>query len=106
MAQRKVGLIFLHGSGDSGTELKNFLNMVTLHEYNYKSFNDVILRQFGWSMKTPTAPMRPYSAAMGENMNVWYNRSASFCDNGLNEAYEDISGADETVATVSILIKL
>ena len=78
----KIGLIFLHGSGSNGNEMRNILNTLPLETYKYNSFVDILINNLGWELKTPTADMIPYDVCDGEVMNCWFNRKSTFQWNG------------------------
>ena len=79
----KTLLLFLHGSGSSGTELMQLLNSVL---FTAKlSTHDVFL-------STPTAKCIPYAPFDNEYVNCWFNRSEEFLNLGVNDAFEDVDG--------------
>mmetsp|Transcript_10401 Transcript_10401/g.12636 ORF Transcript_10401/g.12636 Transcript_10401/m.12636 type:complete len:233 (-) Transcript_10401:61-759(-) len=86
-------VIFLHGSGDSGDGVTNWINHVdpaflqSLHAANIK----VIF---------PTAPMRPYSLMNGEISTVWHDRWSFGMD-----AVEDIEGLSGTASLLNDMIQ-
>lgn len=99
----KVALLFLHGSGSSGMELRGFLESCRLPALNLRTFRQV-LEQIGVDLFTPTAPTRSYSPAGGEEMNVWFDRSRNFIQEGLNSK-EDSLGTDKSLAFISNFMK-
>lgn len=86
-------LVFLHGSGGTGPFLQTYLETAPLKAFGYETFWD-LLRAEDIDIMTPTAPMRRYSAAGGEKMNVWFDRSPFFFHEGL-ASQEDVEGIDQ-----------
>ncbi|ESP01609.1 hypothetical protein LOTGIDRAFT_180286 [Lottia gigantea] len=58
-------VIFFHGSGDSGTGIRQWLKMELGEEFSFPHLNVVL----------PTAPARPYTPAGGALSNVWFDRN-------------------------------
>ena len=92
-------LIFLHGSGGNGPELRSFLDSAPLKEFGMKTFFNIASEK-SIDYLCPTAIERPYSPAMGEQMNVWFDRSSNFIREGTNDAVEDLEGANTSVNQV------
>ncbi|GAB1607238.1 lysophospholipase-like protein 1 [Argonauta hians] len=59
-----AAIIFLHGSGDTGQGVREWLQMVLGHELTFPHIRVVY----------PTAPARPYTPMMGHQSTVWFNR--------------------------------
>ncbi|XP_014773447.1 lysophospholipase-like protein 1 isoform X1 [Octopus bimaculoides] len=59
-----ASIIFLHGSGDTGQGIREWLQMVLGHELAFPHIRVVY----------PTAPARPYTPMMGHQSTVWFNR--------------------------------
>jgi len=95
----KVGIVFLHGSGSNGRDLKSFLSVVAMKEFNFQSFTEVC-EAHRWHLCTPTAPMRHYTPDGCEERNVWFDRSAQWHDSGLADENEDVEGTDESIRQV------
>eukprot|EP01041_Mallomonas_annulata_P009373 gene9373-19449_t len=100
----KIALIFLHGSGGSGIELRTFLDCVPLQKYEYKTFNHVS-SSLNISYYTPTASERRYTAAFGMPMNVWFDRSSQWNRLGVLDPFEDIIGIDSSISQIIQLLK-
>ena len=67
--QRKVaGVVFLHGSGDSGDGFKNWICSA-----NGAFLTSLLERGFGY--RFPSASPIPYTLCGGELMNVWHDRT-------------------------------
>jgi Phospholipase/Carboxylesterase len=98
MKMTKTLLIFLHGSGGTGPELRTFLDTIPLEQFGMKTFYNVT-KEKSIEYVCPTAVKRPYTPAMGESMNVWFDRGADFVRNGLNDK-EDLPGANGSVNQV------
>jgi predicted esterase len=94
----KVCLLFMHGSGSSGNEIRTYLESVSIPKLGFKTFRQAA-DSFDIEIVTPTADLRPYTAMGGELMNVWFDRSPSFISNGLNEV-EDTTGADRSISKI------
>ncbi|RYH01315.1 hypothetical protein EON65_48460 [archaeon] len=86
----RIALVFLHGSGGSGRELRSYLEACRLSDFHGRTFRQV-LDSVNIDLYTPTAPSRPYSPAAGEHMNVWFDRSYHFPREGLRSE-EDHQG--------------
>lgn len=93
--QPRGALVFLHGSGGNGSDTRSFLESICLPSYRHDTFASV-LRSWNIELYTPTAKVRKYSPCYGEKMNVWYDRSARFQEEGLATA-EDIDGVDQSI---------
>lgn len=50
-------------------------------------------------LNTPTAAKRPYTAAGGESMNVWFDRTPQFLSLGLDDV-EDSAGSNQSIEQV------
>ena len=59
-------VIFLHGSGDTGPGVSNWLH--SLGAKSEADSNDI-------TVVFPTAPARPYTMFGGDNANVWHDRN-------------------------------
>jgi predicted esterase len=94
MARRNV-IIFLHGSGGDGRELRAFLEAYRLPAFNMQTFRQV-LDSWNTDLITPTSSLRPYTPAGGETMNVWFDRTANFQVEGLRSK-EDTEGANRSL---------
>uniref|UniRef100_A0A182NCW8 palmitoyl-protein hydrolase n=1 Tax=Anopheles dirus TaxID=7168 RepID=A0A182NCW8_9DIPT len=57
-------LIFLHGSGDTGNGLTEWIRFLLGKDLEFPHIKVII----------PTAPVQPYTPMGGENSNVWFNR--------------------------------
>jgi predicted esterase len=94
-------LVFLHGSGGNGSELRSYLENIPLASFGYNSYVDVISSELNISVFSPSSGVRRYSAAGGERMNVWYDRTPAFMKEGRNST-EDIAGIN---SSIEILLK-
>lgn len=92
LGMKRILLIFLHGSGSSGRDLRTYIECVPLVEFNHNTFRQVADIN-SIDIIYPTAPLRPYSAAMGMQLNVWFDRSSNFHIEGLDSS-EDIEGVN------------
>jgi predicted esterase len=88
----KILLIFLHGSGSSGRDLRTYIECVPLVEFNHNTFRQVADIN-SIDIIYPTATLRPYTAAMDMPLNVWFDRSSDFNIKGLDDK-EDIEGVN------------
>lgn len=93
-------LVFLHGSGGSGPDLRTFLEIAPLEAFQLKTFRQ-LADMSNIDILTPTAPMRPYEAALKQPMSIWFQRSSSFMSHGPEEKYEDTSGVEESLEQVT-----
>jgi len=99
----RTALIFLHGSGGKGSEIRGFLESLPLPNYQYNTFREV-LDSLSIDLYTPTADMRRYSAAGGERMNVWFDRTPRFISEGMNGT-EDLEGIERSLTSIQQLIQ-
>uniref|UniRef100_A0A1B6DM39 palmitoyl-protein hydrolase n=1 Tax=Clastoptera arizonana TaxID=38151 RepID=A0A1B6DM39_9HEMI len=65
--KKSASVIFLHGSGGSGLELKSSLQFVMGSKKMAFPHIELIY---------PTAPLQPYTPLCGEKSNVWFDRKA------------------------------
>jgi predicted esterase len=89
-------IVFLHGSGGNGSELRSYLETIPLALFGYNSYVDVISSELNMSVFTPSSSVRRYSAAGGERMNVWYDRTPAFMREGRGSD-EDIAGINSSI---------
>lgn len=94
---KKLLIIFLHGSGGTGLEIKSFLDTVPLEKLN-STFKRITQEKY-IEYICPTALRRSYTPAMGQKLNVWFDRSGNFQQRGVEDK-EDIEGADRSVNQV------
>jgi len=98
-------VIFLHGSGGNGGELRQFLSVVPLGEkQGYRPFVDVLGSQ-NMDLLTPTAVSRAYTPFDEAPSTVWFNRAADFLSKGAEDVYEDVEGANKSFDQVNQLIE-
>ncbi|XP_045040373.2 lysophospholipase-like protein 1 isoform X5 [Desmodus rotundus] len=62
--RHSASLIFLHGSGDSGQGLRNWIKQVLNQDLTFQHIKIIY----------PTAPPRPYTPMKGGISNVWFDR--------------------------------
>lgn len=99
MALAKTALVFLHGSGSNGLELRSYLETVPLGQFGYKTFRDVA-DLAAITIFTPTSDVIPYTPMGGERLNVWFDRASSFVSEGV-ESREDFEGSERSINKVS-----
>lgn len=95
MKYGRTALIFLHGSGSSGREIRSYLEALPVPKLDYKTFRQV-MDTLDIDIYTPTAESRPYTPFGGEEANVWFDRSPNFLNEGLR-TQEDVKGTDESL---------
>ena len=100
MKMSKTLLVFLHGSGGTGPEIRSYLNSIQLDKYAMQTFQS-LAKARNMDYVCPTANTRRYTPAMGERMNVWFDRSVDFQRRGLNDL-EDLEGANKSVDQVRV----
>ena len=93
-------LIFLHGSGGNGRDLRNYLDVVSLDQFEHKTFSE-IATMTKMDIITPTASERPYTPMDNMRTRVWFDRSSNFMRLGCDDA-EDKSGTDESLQQVLV----
>ena len=86
-----IAVVFLHGSGDSGSGIRKYLEILQLDRYGFKTFRQVA-DESGISIFTPTSKVINYTPALGQSMNVWFDRSSEFMSLGINDPHEDSAG--------------
>jgi predicted esterase len=99
----KTLLIFLHGSGSNGPELRTYLESIPLEDFQHRTFR-ALLDENHIDLMTPTALERKYSPAGGESMNVWYDRTPNFLQEGLS-SIEDIDSVTQSWQRLCHLVK-
>lgn len=99
-----IYLIILHGSGGSGLEIKSFLDCVPLKSHGYRTFRD-IANGFRITYDAPTASEKPYTAAFGTRMNIWFDRSDNWNALGTDDPHEDIYGIEESIEKILTLVQ-
>lgn len=95
-------VVFLHGSGSSGRELRSYLEVVGVPVGNDdvdKSFA-AHLMELSWSLSCPTAPERPYTGAMNMPSNIWFDRSSDWMTLGRKDK-EDLEGIEASMDQVA-----
>mmetsp|Transcript_52301 Transcript_52301/g.124783 ORF Transcript_52301/g.124783 Transcript_52301/m.124783 type:complete len:229 (+) Transcript_52301:108-794(+) len=86
---KKAGLVFLHGSGDSGEGIEMWLTQASSGKFN------TFLAEGGVVAVYPNAPVVPYSLMGGQPLAVWFDRI------GMKyEAPEDQAGITRSVSQV------
>ena len=99
-------LLFLHGSGNTGTNMKDFLRTMPFQLEDEFCPLTEHLRQRGVDVICPTAPLQRYVAAGGAKMNIWFNRSLHWSEEGLGSV-EDTAGTDASLdQVISIIFSL
>jgi len=101
--RKRTLLIFLHGSGSSGSEIRSYLEGVPLDEFAHRTFRQVCDIS-GITLSLPTATKRPYTPCLGERLNVWFDRTSSFLERGLDDS-EDVSGVAMSVQQVLTVLR-
>eukprot|EP01038_Epipyxis_sp_PR26KG_P008998 gene8998-12138_t len=98
-------LIFLHGSGGSGRDIRSFLEGVPIERFGYNSFTTTLSERniHHVDLLTPTADLVPYTPMGGGKANVWFDRSNDFIVKGLNDL-EDTTGADRSLHKINTII--
>ena len=96
-------LIFLHGSGSSGLELRTFVDTVPLDERD-RSFGRALREDLNCDLLCPTAVERPYTPNLGMMSNVWFDRSSQFMEKGLADEREDGEGIQASVTQIMTII--
>ncbi len=103
MDESSTVLLFLHGSGGKGAELRAFLECIPIEEFVGKTFRETC-DVSKIDIVTPTSDVRNYKPNMNMPTNVWFNRSSKFLQLGLNDSYEDVKGIDESINKIMILL--
>lgn len=102
---RRALLIFLHGAGGNGRDLRQFLATVPFGAaQGYLPF-EMLAREEGIDILTPTAEAVPYSPLLGECVPVWFNRATNFLQHGLDDTFEDVEGATKSLGSIIALIE-
>jgi hypothetical protein len=94
-----IALIFLHGSGGSGMDMRSFLDCIPLEAHGYNTFHE-IATNLNIVYYTPTSSERPYNGSYGMPMNIWFDRSKNWMTLGTSDNYEDIIGIQNSMNQV------
>jgi len=103
MDESNTVLVFLHGSGGNGIELRTFLECVPIEEFVGKTFRETCDAS-KIDIVAPTSDLRNYRPNMNMPTNVWYNRSLEFLQSGIHDNYEDIDGINESIDKIILLL--
>lgn len=98
----RLAIVFLHGSGSSGIDIRTFFDSIPLESFGHKTFSDV-LHLLDFDLITPSANERYYTASGGLSR-VWYDRSPIWHSAGVEDIYEDRTGIEESLAAIELLI--
>ena len=93
-------VVFLHGSGGTGPEIWSFLDTIPLETFGMRTFRSVADEK-KIDFVCPTAVKRPYTPALGERMNVWFDREGDFNRKGI-KGLEDLKGANNSIQEVNL----
>lgn len=88
-----AGVIFLHGSGDTGDGLRAWLNAASGRQF------EANLVTHGIKVLFPTAPLRPDPPGGGKLSHVWHDRKEHSLDGPAEE-----EGVRESIALVEQLV--
>jgi predicted esterase len=91
-------LIFLHGSGGNGRDLRDYLDFIPLDQLEQKTFGE-IAGMAKMDIITPTASERPYTPMNSMSTRVWFDRSSNFMQLGCDDV-EDTQGVNESLQQV------
>ena len=91
-----TAVFFLHGSGDTGPNLRLYMDSLPIETFDFKTFTQVS-QENGITVYTPSSGTRKYTPAFGSSMNVWFDRSADFNCLGLEDTYEDQEGISKSL---------
>ena len=94
-----TALFFLHGSGDTGPNLRLYMDSLPMEDFEFKTFTQVS-NDCNITIYTPSSGTRKYTPAFGAPSNVWFDRSADFNILGLEDTFEDEEGIRESISTV------
>ena len=97
--EKRTGVIFLHGSGDTGPNLRVYLDSLPMEAFDYKTFTQVS-EEKNISVFTPSARYMNYSPAFGTSMSVWFDRSPEFTTLGIADKFEDTEGIRESLEII------
>ena len=98
----RIAFVCLHGSGGNGRELAQYFGAIPIESSGFDSFHDVCMAR-NIQIFTPTADEKPYSPAMQMSLNVWFDRSANYLDEGLEDT-EDKEGIEKSMDTILKMI--
>jgi hypothetical protein len=68
-----VLLVYLHGAGSSGDELRDFLRFAPLETLDGRTFRDA-LAELNVELLCPSAAWRKYTLAGGQMARTWFDR--------------------------------
>ncbi|CAD6994791.1 unnamed protein product [Ceratitis capitata] len=90
-------LIFLHGSGDTGSNLVQWIRFLLGRDMDFGHIKVIY----------PTAPLQPYTPLSGEQSNVWFDRRAISIDvlenrKSISQIYDKINDIINNEAELGI----
>ncbi len=94
-----IGLLFLHGAGDTGHVMQSYLEHVRLKNHDNITFTE-ILKAISIKLITPTSSVRNYKGESNKYMNIWYDRSEKWRHLGTSDSFEDSDGIESSIANV------
>lgn len=97
-------LVFLHGSGCTGMELRQFLSVCPISGFEYKTFRQMAIEN-RMDILAPTADKMRYSPMGNQTITAWFNRSPACYSKGVEDTYEDIESVEKSLAKVLSLIE-
>lgn len=93
MQKSRSLLIFLHGSGGTGHDIREFVDSAPLNEFGNNAFSDVC-KDISMDIVTPTSDVRKFTAIGGERMNIWFDRTSKFFSRDGLDDLEDLDGVE------------
>jgi predicted esterase len=90
-------VVFLHGSGSSGLEMRQFLQL-----FPFSRGNTFLkeMKKLNADVVCPTSHSIPYSPLLKEPSNVWFDRSLEFTTLGRDDPYEDESNIERSAMSL------
>lgn len=99
MRKTRSVVIFLHGSGGTGRDIREFVDSAPLKEFGNNTFSDVC-KSLSIDIVTPTSDVRKFTAIGGERMNIWFDRTSKFFSrDGLDDS-EDLDGVETSMEKI------
>ncbi|ETV95067.1 hypothetical protein H310_11361 [Aphanomyces invadans] len=100
-ADRRGALVFLHGSGGNGDDMKEWLELIQVPGFN-ESFVE-LLKTRNVEVYTPTANVLPYPPCGNSLMHVWFTRQVNWNALGCGGA-EDLHHTDVSMDAIANLV--
>lgn len=97
--KERMLLVFLHGSGGTGKEIRSYLDAVPLAYFGRQTFTEYCISH-SIDVMAPTADVKSFTAMCGEKMNIWFDRTSKFFTHDGLDDIEDIEGVELSLSKI------